>query len=136
MDSITHKIDRLYSDIAQEQRPEWVDELTHELREIKSLLQNLGHQKPHYATNYKNKNTDYYEFVNALREKLKADTSQERYPELIYKHRHIGADNSGLLYDKSTTKVIPKSEAFEIYRYFYEKRDEIDTLLIADRGDI
>ena len=131
MRSIEQKIERLYSDIKVEERPVWVDELTHELKQIKSLLQELSIQKSNTTTNSRVKSRDYYRFVESLREKLKADISKEVYPELIYHHRHIGADHRGLLYDKSTSRIIPRVEAFEIYDYFYEKRAEIDTLLIA-----
>ncbi len=131
MYSIYDKIDRLYSDTAKEEKPQWVDELQNELQEIKTLLQKLTKDtikpKPKRV-----KDRKYYKYVQVLREKMRADVDKGIYPELNYNGKRVGINFGGLLYDKSTSEIIPRVEAFEIYDYFYEKRENLDDFIKID----
>ena len=131
MSDIYSKIDRLYSDLDQSNRPQWVDELKDELKQIKSLLQNLSTSTTN-PTPSRSKSREYFRFVQTLRERLRADTTQDVYPELHYQNKRIGVNFKGLLYDKLTSKIVPKVEAFEIYDYFYSKKDKIETLIMVN----
>ena len=107
-----------------------IEQQNDELKQIKSLLQNLSVSttKP---ISTKSKSKEYFRFVQTLRERLKADTTKEIYPELHYQNRRIGVNFNGLLYDKETSNIIPRVEAFAIYSYFYEHKENIDKLIVA-----
>lgn len=125
MKNVYDKIEKLYNK-EDTTEPTWAKELKQEVREIKLLLKNM--QSPKRA---KRKSKDYFTFVNILRERLKADTTKEVYPEVHYKGRRIGANIKGFLYDKATTKSLPASEAFTLYEYFYAKKEQIDSFIIV-----
>ena len=126
MKNVYEKIEKLYKkeDVTE---PTWVKELKQDVKEIKLLLKNM--QNPKRA---KRKSKDYFTFVNILRERLKADTIKEVYPEVHYKGRRIGVNIKGHLYDKATTKSLPSQEAFALYEYFYAKKEKIDSFVIVD----
>ena len=126
MKNVYEKIEQIYTKKEQDE-PAWVEELRRELKEIKMLLKNKA--KPFKK---KRKSKAYFEFVDVLRERLKADTEKEIYPELNYKGKHIGVNFKGFLYDKATTNSLTANEAFEVYEYFYEKREEIDAFIMLN----
>jgi len=115
--NIYDKIDAIFSDDIQE-KPLWADELLSELREIKTLLKE---QKKEIKKIDKN----YYEFVKNFRQKMKADIANNIYPTFHYNDREFGVDFKGLLYDKQTQRTLPKNEAFEVYEYAYNHRENI-----------
>ncbi len=104
-------------------RPEWVDEILFELREIKRLLQEQ--HRPKYR-----KNKDFFRFINKLRDDLRADIARDIYPEIIYKGRMLGINLKGYIYDKTTAKDLPAHEAFEVYRFLYDNRERLEEYLI------
>jgi len=126
MRDIYGKIEKIYEN-KENSEPSWVVELRTELKEIKELLNALNRPRKK-----RRKTKEYFEFVKLLRERLKADTVNEIYPELLYNKRRIGANFKGLLYDKATAKLLSKHEAFEIYEYFYEKKEPIDSFIIVN----
>jgi len=124
--NVYEKIEKIYA-TKQSDEPAWVAELRDELREIKILLQNGV--KP---ARKKRRSKAYFDFVNLLRERLKADTVKEIYPELEYKGKRIGVNFKGFLYDKETTKSLAAFEAFKVYEYFYEKQESMERFIIID----
>lgn len=125
--SVYEKVEKLYEKKSDPLEPTWVKELKVELKEIKMLLKDMQNPRRN-----KRKNQDYFNFVNELRKRLKANTNAEVYPELEYKGKRIGANFKGLLYDKATTKTLPAQEAFALYEYFYEKKEQIDSFVKVD----
>ncbi len=104
-------------------RPEWVDEILFELREIKRLLHETKHPSG-------KKKRDYFRFINKLREELRADLARDIYPEIRYKGKKLGINLKGYIYDKTTTKDLPAHEAFEVYRFLYDNRERLEEYLI------
>lgn len=125
MKNVYEKIEQIYTK-REHDEPAWVKEFRAELKEIKTLLKN-GIKPPRK----KRKSKAYFEFVDMLRERLKADTEKGIYPELEYKGKRIGVNFKGFLYDKETTNSLSAQEAFEVYEYFYGRREEIDKFVIS-----
>ena len=124
MKNVYEKIEQIYTKKEQDE-PAWVEELRRELREIKILLKSKAQ-----PFKKKRKSKAYFEFVDVLRERLKADTQKEVYPKLNYKGKHIGVNFKGFLYDKATTNSLTANEAFEVYEYFYERKEQIDDFIM------
>ena len=122
--NIYEKIDKIYS---KKDDKEVLEQILSELKEIKNLLKDLENPRRNRKAN-----RDYYKFVNEFRKKMKPDTTNNIYPEIIYQDRRIGVNFKGHLYDKDTTNTLPKIEAFALYEYFYEKREEIDKYIIKN----
>ena len=125
MQNIHEKIEQLYK--TETNTPQWAKEIIKELKEIKTLLKNRENPRRH-----KKLNQDYYKFVDKFRQKLTANTNNDIYPEIIYKNRKIGVNFKGFLYDKETQNTLPSLEAFAIYEYFYQKKDEIEKYIIIN----
>jgi len=124
--NIYDKIEKIYTQ-KESDEPAWVVEFRAELKEIKMLLKKSA--KPQRK---KRKSKAYFEFVNLLRERLKADTVNGVYPELEYKGKRIGVNFKGFLYDKETTNSLSANEAFAVYEYFYEKKEKIERFIMLD----
>ena len=101
-----------------EKRPEWVDEMLFELREIKRLLQESRQKHK--------RNKDFFRFINRLREKMRADIANDIYPEIHFKSRILGINFKGYIYDKYTTKELTAQEAYEVYRFLYDNQERLD----------
>jgi hypothetical protein len=125
MNTVYDKIDKLYAS-EKNVEPSWVTEIRLELKEIKALLKKQNSMPKRKVK----KSQAYFEFVNLFREVLKADMSKEIYPEVHYKGQRIGANLKGLLYDKETTKTLTATEAFGLYEYFYEKKENLSSLIV------
>jgi len=100
-----------------------------ELQEIKSYLKKIAlslekQSKDNKKSYFKNK--QYYDFVNKLRKELKPDVENNIYPEIIYQTRRLGIHLNGYLYSKETLKKLTAQEAFEVYRFLYENRYNLD----------
>jgi len=106
---------------SQSDRPKWADEILYELKEIKTILKEIRKTR---AKPYRDK--AYFDFVDMLRKKMRADIANEKYPEIDYHGRKLGINFKGWIYDKETTKSLPAHEAFEVYRYLYARRDNLD----------
>jgi len=105
---------------SEEVRPKWAEEILKELHEIKDLLhQNTPSKKPYH-------DRAYYKFVNAFREQMRADITQDIYPEINYFGQILGVNFKGFIYDKESTKTLPAHKAFQVYRYLYENQDNIE----------
>lgn len=105
-----------------EKRPEWVDEILFELREIKRLLQEGKHKQK--------KNREFFRFINRLREQMRADIANDIYPEIHFKDRILGINFKGYIYDKYTTKELTAQEAYEVYRFLYDNQERLDEYLM------
>jgi hypothetical protein len=124
--NIYDKIEKIYTK-QESDEPAWVGEFRAELKEIKILLKNRPSPKKK-----KRKTKAYFEFVNVLRERLKADKVNRVYPELEYKGKRIGVNFKGFLYDKATTNSLSANEAFAVYEYFYDKKEQINSFIMLD----
>jgi hypothetical protein len=118
--TVYDKVEQLLA--TESDRPKWADEILLELAEIKSLLQKNRYNKP-------KKDKDYFDFVHAFRDKMRADIASGNYPEITYKGRILGINFKGWIYDKGSNKSLPAYEAFEVYRFLYEHRNEIEKYL-------
>lgn len=106
--------------------PQWADEMLHELRQIRKLLEKM--QQPKNAK-YDKDRYAYFAFVNKLRKRLRADIANDRYPQIDYQGRELGVNLKGWIYDKATTRELPAHEAFEVYRFLYDHRENLEKYL-------
>ena len=105
-------------------RPDWADEMLFELREIKKLLRQIATSRP--------KNSPaYYAFVDKLRRRMRADITDGKYPEIHYRGSLLGINFKGFIYDKETTRDLKAHEAFEVYRFLYENRDQLEKYIVS-----
>jgi hypothetical protein len=117
MENIYKKIEAIFDDDMQE-KPKWADEILDELREIKTLLKE---QKK----SIKKIDRNFYSFVKSFRETMKADVANNIYPTFYYNGKRYGIDFNGLVYNKENSEVVPREEAYSVYRYAYEHKDEL-----------
>ncbi len=111
------KIDKLYKENTKIENIKNTDhslEILKELKEIKELLKSNNKITTNIDNSMRN-------FVANFRDKLKPNTQKNIYPEVEYFGRVLGVNYRGLLYDKSTSSLITTAEAFEVYKYFYNK---------------
>jgi hypothetical protein len=92
--------------------PLWAQELLAEIIAVRHLLEE---QRQNGTP------SDFYDFVNAFRKAMQADTVSGNYPEVNVDGRRYGVTRAGLLYDKATSKEITRTEAFALYRRLYEQ---------------
>jgi len=105
--------------------PKWASELLTEMRELKQLfLQNLQQQQQQSTSNSSYRKDGFYEFVQALRNQLKPNVSENRYPEIAHDGRVFGITINGLLYDKATGHTLERSDAFTTYKSLYYRHRE------------
>ncbi len=96
----------------QNNAPLWAQELLAEIKAVRRLLETQQSSKKPY---------DFYDFVNAFRKAMQADTINSHYPEVEVEGSRFGVTRAGLLYDKSTAKEIGRTEAFATYKILYEQ---------------
>ncbi len=120
--NVYEKIEKLYQNPDQ---AELMWQILSELEEIKRVLKDMENPRRNRRTN-----RDYYDFVNYFRERMRADMDKEVFPEVHYHNRRVGVNFKGHLYDKETTNVLPRIEAFALYEYYYEKRDQLESYII------
>ena len=129
MKNIHEQIEALYTSSSNHDS-EALEAIILELKEIKNLLKSsvvLKKSKPRVK-----RDKVYYAFLKSFREALKADTIKEIYPEVLFKGKGLGANFDGLLYYKSTGRLLSTKDAFEVYDYFYAKDEPIETFLIKN----
>lgn len=129
MKNIHEQIEALYTS-SSNHNSEALEAIILELQEIKNLLKASSMVKESKARVKRDK--VYYAFVKSFRKLLKADTIKEIYPEVIFKGKRLGANFDGLLYYKSTGRLLSTKNAFEVYDYFYVKDEPIETFLIKN----
>lgn len=105
-----------------EEIPLWAKEIQKELSEIKELLQ----QSHHHLGKKSHHDRDYFRFVERLREQMRADIADERYPEIDYFGQKLGINFKGWIYNKESTKALPAHEAFKVYRFLYKHKENLD----------
>jgi len=96
----------------QNHTPLWAQELLTEIKAIRQILQAQQGPKNPY---------DFYDFVRVFRKVMQADTINNHYPEVEVKGSLLGVTRNGLLYDKSTSKELTRTEAFTAYKILYEQ---------------
>jgi calcineurin-like phosphoesterase family protein len=116
--NIYEKIDNIFSDEI-DTKPKWANEILEELHEIKILL------KKQKDKTKENISQDFYSFIQKFRSSMKADVLNNKYPTFYYKNKRLGVDFKGLLYDKETSKILSKDEAYAVYRYAYNNKNNI-----------
>lgn len=109
--TIQEKIEKIFAG-ESDNRPEWASELLTELKDIKSMLQETKQEK-------KVHDYSFYDFVNDFRKSMMPNVQNNIYPEVEYDGRKIGVNYRGLLYYKGDLSLLPKNEAFKVYRYLY-----------------
>jgi len=97
-------------------------QILQELKEIKNLLKLANRTK-------RKSKQEYYNFVNKLRAKLKPDTTNNIFPEIIYNSQIIGITSNGYLYNKETNEELKAQQAFKVYQFLYKNQDELDRYL-------
>lgn len=113
--NLYQKIEDLYQEnnkVKKNQQDDINTQILVELRQIKDLL----------STNYvkpKTIDSSFREFIAKFRKNLMPN--ENTYPEINYKNQILGVNYKGLLYDKSTSNLLSRSDAFEVYGYFYQK---------------
>jgi len=114
-EDIYKKIDAIF---AQEpnQRPEWVDEILDEIRELRERLDS-------YEKKGAKRDKRFYSFVKEFRNLMYADIEKNRYPKINYQNRILGVNFKGLLYDVKTSRLLHTKEAFRVYEYLYKNRN-------------
>ncbi|MEA3227613.1 MAG: hypothetical protein U9P38_00920 [Campylobacterota bacterium] len=117
--NIYEQIDVMFSGEAED-KPKWADEILSELKEIKQLLKEQRDSKTYTSSNKSNQ--DFFSFLKEFRVSMRADTIKDIYPTFLYNDRKLGVDFKGLLYDKSTLKILSKDEAYIVYRYAYNQK--------------
>lgn len=115
---IYEKIDAIFSGESEE-KPQWARDILDELREIKTLLNEHMQPQIKRATSY-NDNDGLYAFIKQFRVSMRADTNKSIYPTFEYQGKNLGVDFKGLLYDKETTRILPRDEAYRVYRYAFD----------------
>jgi tRNA-dihydrouridine synthase len=124
--NIYEQIDKLFYE-EKDDIPVWANNLITEIKNLKEILNNqktvevvapLVQQKPQISR-------EFYSFIKKLRNKMKADTYNNIYPEIIYKNKAYGINFKGLLYDKENLRIISKDEAYYIYKYVYNESKNI-----------
>ena len=110
---------------AMQDAPAWAKVLYSEILELKNMINNSS--KTQYSQNGRNKN--YLDFVKYIRAQLKANPANNYYPEIIYNNKRIGLDINDLLYYKQTSNNLTIEEAFSVFEYLYENRDNLSSYL-------
>lgn len=134
MNDLFDKINGLYAGDIYPEHPSWAAEIISELRKIRIILENnaLHHQ------NNNRQDNGFREFVAQFRKDMQPNTNTNHYPEVMVDGRRIGVDFKGLLYDKKTSKLLSRQEAFRIYRLLYSEHrfkktnDRIDNEYVGD----
>ncbi len=120
--TIYEKVEKLFEDKIDD-NPVWANEILKELKEIRKLLFKISKNAS------TNKDKDYFTFIKRFRKKMKPDVEKNIYPEVEYKGRRLGINSQGYLYDKDTLENLPRYEAFEVFRHFYEKEKKEKKLI-------
>lgn len=120
--NVFDQIDKIFA-TQDPSRPEWVDEILHELKEIKDEIKKQQ-AAPAYSSRYTSYNDDYFTFIKELRRKMRADIANNIYPDIMYEGKRYGIDFNGLLYDKEISTIIKTEEAKKIYRYLYAHKNK------------
>jgi hypothetical protein len=134
MNDLFDKINGLYAGDIYPNNPTWAAEIISELRKIRVLLENNTTEQQ----NYNSQNDQFREFVAQFRKKMQPNTNTNHYPEVLVEDRRIGVDFKGLLYDKKTSKLLSRDEAFRIYRLLYSEhrfKKSNDRMTHEIRGD-
>ncbi len=113
--------------LLQEQDDNTNEILLQILQELKKININLKR-----SLNNKNKNRDYYNFVNSLRDKLKPKPKENIYPEIRFEDKTIGVSKNGYLYDKATNQDLKAHEAYKLYQFLYKNQDKLDDYINFD----
>ena len=70
-------------------------------------------------------NRNFYAFIKEFRISMRADTLKGIYPTYICDNRRLGVDFQGLLYDKESSKILSKDEAYIVYKHAYNNQNNV-----------
>ncbi|MEA1892886.1 MAG: hypothetical protein U9N33_09260 [Campylobacterota bacterium] len=118
--NIYEQIDVIFSGEAED-KPKWAEEILGELKEIKQLLKEQRNSEIHNSTNKASQK--FYNFIKEFRISMRANTIKNIYPTFVYNNRKLGVDFKGLLYDKSTSRLLSRDEAYTVYKYAYNQQN-------------
>ncbi len=104
-----------------EDKPKWADDILGELREIKILLQ----EQKKASKQATKSNSSLSNFINEFRVSMKTDTINNIEPTFIYQDKKLGINKRGLLYDKNSMRILPRAEAFKVYKYAHNHQENI-----------
>ncbi|MCD6653549.1 MAG: hypothetical protein LT067_02105 [Sulfurovum sp.] len=113
--NVFEKIENIFKQ--EEQKSQCFEEILHELREIKAILD--AQPKPPMQ---KRHDYDFYNFINEFRRSMRADIANNSYPEILYNGKRYGVNFNGFLYSKESSGIVGTAKAKEIYRYLYEHK--------------
>lgn len=105
-----------------EDKPKWANDILEELKEIKELLKESKVNKPKNIDESQNR---YYLYVRKFRRDMAEDREKNILPTYYYKDKKLGVNANGLLYDKASTKILPRYEAFNVYKFAYQNQNKI-----------
>jgi hypothetical protein len=97
-------------------RPAWAEEILEEIVAIRRLLESEKECK---------RREEYRRFLGKLRKRLRANPARGIYPKIRYGGGEYGVDARGSLYELATQRDLSAREAFEIYEFLFEKRENL-----------
>ena len=118
--NIQDQVEQLLQD-QEETSNEILLQILHELKKININLKR--------ALNNKNKNRDYYNFINKLRDKLKPNPQENIYPTIRFEDKTIGLSKNGYLYDKATNQDLKAHEAYKLYQFLYKNQEKLEEFI-------
>ena len=95
----------------------YVSDMTEEIRKLRTQIK--GTQKAVQEQD-KYKSESYFSFVTQLRGKMRANVDKNYYPKIRIDGMELGIDFNGLLYDRRTSRTLPRALAFEVYHKLYD----------------
>jgi hypothetical protein len=133
MQNIYKEIEAIFDEEFDQKPPAWANEMMNDIKEIKTLLQTQNQQQIKIQSQLntqhqtiKRIDQNFYNFIKEFRKNMKANVDRNIYPTLHYNNKRYGINFKGLIYDKEDLHILPKSEAFKIYEFAYEKRNYLD----------
>ena len=96
----------------------YIGEMTEEIRKLRAQVEE---SEKTVRESDKYRSEDYFSFVMQLREKMRANVENNYYPKIRIDGMELGIDFKGLLYDRKTSKTLPRALAFEVYHKLYDQ---------------
>jgi hypothetical protein len=106
----------------KEPMPEWAKDMAEEIAEIKLLLGLMVRQ---------NSEKRKRNFIRKLRKRLKAEPNSRKYPIVRYAGKEYGVDAQGILFDISNQRTLSAKEAYEIFEFLFENKEELQKYIIG-----
>jgi hypothetical protein len=88
--------------------------------ELKAMKAELNKTTTVSTTQNKYHSEAYFTFVTKLRGKMRANVEKNYYPSIKIDGMELGIDFNGLMYDRKTSRTLPRALAFEVYHKLYD----------------